>query len=154
MTAHAVVFLDYPPAVLNVLPPLIRGHVEERLRHVRAFRSHAAEQQRRQTRAPLLSQKRFRHAQSILRLEILRFAAIVNRRIGELVLKEATMVVPFCFFIFWMKLQRIAPVLGVLSQQSEIETFERRRAFSRQLLADALLIFEALDFMATGTAVL
>jgi hypothetical protein len=42
----------------------------------------------------------------------------------------------------------------VLRLQREVETLDRRRAFNRQLFADALLFFKALDLVTTGTAVL
>src|SRR2546425_10194042 len=107
MTAHAVVLLDYPPAVLNVLPPLVLRIVEERRRHVRAFGTHAAEQKSRQTVAPIFSQERPRHAQAILRLEQLRFAGVVDRRVAQLVFEEAAMVVPFLLFLLGMEIDRL-----------------------------------------------
>ena len=64
------------------------------------------------------------------------------------------MVVPFFLFVLRVKLQRIAAILGILSQQSKIETLKWRGAFSRQFLTDALLFFESLDFMTAGATVL
>src|ERR1051326_3053410 len=71
------------------------------------------------------------------------------------------MVVPVLLFLgfvhderFAVGAFRFASVLGVLRQQGKVETFERRRAFGRQLFADALFFLEAFDFMAAGAAVL
>src|SRR5207249_7709223 len=128
--------------------------IEERRRHIRAFGTHAAEQKSCQTVAPFLGKERPRHTQAILWLQPLRFAGIVDRRIRQLMLKEAAMVVPFLLFFFWMELQRIASVLGILCQHRKVESFERCRAFHRQLFADALLFLEALDLVTSGAAVL
>src|SRR5215472_3388163 len=105
MATHAVVFLDYPPAVLNILTSFILRIVEETLGHVGAFSTDTAQQECRQRRAPLGIHVGLRHAQLILLVLLL--ALIVNRRIVQLVLKEAARVVPGLVFIFRMKLRRV-----------------------------------------------
>src|SRR5439155_16859176 len=68
------------------------------------------------------------------------FALIVDRRIFQLVLEEALVGVP-------------AFALGFVSQQGEIEAFNRFRAFLGQLGADALLFLQPGDVVAAGAAV-
>src|SRR5258708_22140232 len=94
VATHAVVFLNYPPTVLDVLTPLVGRVVEERRRHVCAFHSQTAEQERRQSRPPFFGQVRLRHAQAVLRLEVLRFAGVVDLWLSQFVLEEPAMVVP------------------------------------------------------------
>src|SRR5438105_15831794 len=91
MTAHAVIFLDDPPTILYVLLPVGRI-VEERRGHVCAVCADAAQQERRQRRLPLVRQIRLRHAQVIARVLLL--VAIIDGRVGQLVLEEAFVVVP------------------------------------------------------------
>src|SRR6266403_4648705 len=122
VATHAVVFLNYPPTVLDVLPPLVRRVVEERRRHVCAFHSQTAKQERRQTTPPFFGKVRLGHAQTVLRFEILRLAGVVNLGLSQLVLEESTMVVPLLLFIFRMNVGRIAAVFGILSQQSKGRT--------------------------------
>ena len=154
MTTHAVIFFDYPPAVLNILAPRVLRIVEQRSRYVRSFSTDTAQKNRCQSGTPLLGQIRLGHAELVFALQILRLARVVDLRLGQLVLEEAAMVVPFFLFVLRVKLQRIAAILGILSQQSKIETLKWRGAFSRQFLTDALLFFESLDFMTAGATVL
>ena len=120
MTAFAVVFLDYPPTVLNILAPRLLRIIEERGGHAGPFGPHAAKQKSRQSRAPFFSQKGLRHAQAILWRQVFLLAGVVDLRFGQFVLKEPAMVIPLRLFLFRMQLQRIAPVFSVLGQQSEI----------------------------------
>ena len=53
-----------------------------------------------------------------------------------------------------MQFERVVSLFGIMSQQREVESLDRRRAFNRQLFADALLFFKALDFVTTGATVL
>src|SRR5437879_794180 len=154
MTTHAVIFLDYPPAVLNILATPVLWVIEQRGGYVCSLSTEAAQEKRGQSRPPLLSQIRLGHTELVFALQILRLARIVDLRLGQLVFEEATMVVPLFLFVLRMKLQRVASIFGILSQQSKIETLKRRGAFSRQFFTDALLFFESLDFMTAGATVL
>src|SRR5688572_5467688 len=44
--------------------------------------------------------------------------------------------------------------LGIMSQQREVQPFDRSRPFNRELFADALLFFKALYFVTPGATVL
>src|SRR2546427_951599 len=154
MATHAVIFFDHPPAVLNILAPRVLRIVEQRSGYVRSFGPDTAQKNRCQSYTPLLSQIRLGHAELVFALQILRLARVVDLRLGPLVLEETAMVVPFFLFILRVKLQRIAAILGILSQQSKVETLKRRGAFSRQFFTDALLFFKSLDFMTAGATVL
>src|SRR5258706_14974347 len=92
MTAHTVIFLDDPPAVLYVLPSLVLRIIKERLGNVGAFRTNTAKQESGQGVAPFVGQIRLRHAQPIFWVFL--FALIINRRVGQLVLKETLVAVP------------------------------------------------------------
>ena len=96
MAAHAVVLLNHPPAVLDVLLETVRA-VVERLRHVGALVALAAEEERRQSDAPVVLHEGVGHPQVVLRLLLL--AAVVDGRVFDLVLEESLVVVPgFAFF--------------------------------------------------------
>src|SRR5207302_356061 len=154
MTTHAVIFLNHPPAVLNILSPPILRIVEQRSRYVRPFRADATQEKRGQSRAPLLGQIGLGHTELVFALQVLRLAGVVNLRLRQLVFEEAAVVVPLLLFVVGVKLQRIAAILGILSQQSKVETFQRRGAFSRQFFTDALFFFESFDFMTAGATIL
>src|SRR2546429_478667 len=154
MTTHAVIFLDHPPTVLNILPTPVLWVIEQRGRYVRSLSTEAAQKKRGQSRPPLLSQIRLRHTELVFALQILRLARVVDLRLGQLVFEEAAMVVPFLLFVLRVKLQRITAILGILSQQSKVETLQRCGAFSRQFFTDALFFFKSFDFMTAGATVL
>src|SRR6185503_19188064 len=128
----AVIFLNYPPAVLNVLASLILWIIEEARRNVRAFHADAAEQECSQRVTPLIGQVGLRHAQAILRLLDLSF--VVNRRVGEFMFEETAVVVPLFFAV---RENRILTRLCVFCQQSEIEPLDWRCAFGRKFFADS-----------------
>src|SRR6185503_13295423 len=92
VTAHAVVLLDHPPAVLNILTALILWRVEERRRNVRTLGSDASQKESCQRSAPFRSQIRLGHLQLIFRILLL--ALIVERRLFDLSLEETLVVVP------------------------------------------------------------
>src|SRR2546429_9912364 len=114
MTTHAVIFFDYPPAVLNILAPRVLRIVEQRSRYVRSFSPDTAQKNRCQSGTPLLGQIRLGHAELVFALQILRLARVVDLRLGQLVLEEAAMVVPFFSFFLLVKLARVAALLGIL----------------------------------------
>src|SRR4029078_2418723 len=140
MTTDAVVLLDYPPAVLNVLPARVFGIVEKRGWHVCAFRANASQQESSQRSAALGLQIRTRHAQAILLIFL--FAAIVNRGLGDLVFEETLVVVPGLLLVrrglgrargCFMQLERIVSLFRLLGQQGKVEPLDWRRAFDGQL---------------------
>src|SRR6266446_8405784 len=114
MTTHAVIFLYYPPTVLNVLTPLVFRIKEERRRHVCSFRANTAEQKSSQGITPLRRQIWSRHAQTIFRIFL--FPLIVDRRLSNLVLEKSFMVVPGFFFLFRMQSERISSLFCALSE--------------------------------------
>src|SRR2546423_932507 len=83
MTTHAVIFFDYPPAVLNILAPRVLRIVEQRRGYVRSFGPDTAQKNRRQSGTPLLSQIRLGHAELVFALQILRLARVVDLRLGQ-----------------------------------------------------------------------
>src|SRR6185437_13835631 len=91
VTTLTVILLDHPPAVLNILTPLILRIVEKRSGNVSAISADTAKQERRQSHTPLRRHVRLRHAQAILR--ILLFTFVVNRRLPDLVFEETFVVV-------------------------------------------------------------
>src|SRR5205814_7573538 len=91
MTAHAVVFLNHPPAVLNRLL-LIGRVVEERRRDVRAVRADAPQEKRRERSLPFVFQERLGHPKMLARVFLL--AAVVDAWVCDLVLEETLVVVP------------------------------------------------------------
>ena len=42
----------------------------------------------------------------------------------------------------------------IVSQQSEVQSLDRRSSFNRELFADPLLLFKALDLVTTRTTIL
>src|SRR3990172_587558 len=105
MATHAVVLLYDPPAILDVLATLVLWVIEECSWHIGSFCSHAAQQERGQLRAPLRFKERLWHSQPILGIFLL--TLIVDGGLGNLMFKEAFVVVPGLFLIFRMQVQRV-----------------------------------------------
>ncbi len=95
-----------------------------------------------------------RHPQLVFRIFLL--ADVVDRRLVDLSFEEAFVVVPGLMLLRpWAEdSSGSSPFSAWMCLQREVETLDRRRAFDGQLFADALLVFEALDFVTTGAAVL
>src|SRR2546423_12379814 len=96
-------------------------------------------------------------------------ATVVDAWVCNLVLEKSLVVVPGhgrflaralrhrvrvgirrCVCLDWRV--RLFAEFGLVRHQSEVESFERRRAFGGQLLADALLLLEAPDLVAARAA--
>src|SRR5215813_7410102 len=129
MTTDAVVLLDDPPPILNILTALVLRIVEQRLGNIRTFRADTTDQKRRQRIAPFISQVRLWHAQAI-RPGLL-FPLIIDRRVIELVFEEAFVAIPLLFLPIGMELGRIVTLLRGLRQQRKIQALNRRSAFDR-----------------------
>src|SRR5438132_8334350 len=118
MTTHAVIFLNHPPAVLNILSPPILRIVEQRSRYVRPFRADATQEKRGQSRAPLLSQIGLGHTELVFALQVWRLTGGVNLRLRQLVFEEAALSIPVLLFLAVGNLQRYAAILVILRHQS------------------------------------
>src|SRR5262249_6492261 len=97
-----------------------------------------ADQQRGEGIDLVLGEMEVGHAQP-LGLRLL-FALVVDRRILQLVLEKALVVVPAILFLLWQR-------------EREIEALDRLAAFLGQLRSDAALIFNAGALVAAGAAV-
>src|SRR3989475_1414498 len=156
MAAHAVIFLYDPPAFLNVAA-VIQGTVLV----VGGKRIFLAAQKESSEGANLfLVEVQVGHAQ--LFGFGLFLALIPDVGFGELVLEEAFLVVPRLFggaFGQTRSIVRIfdglgifAAALGNIREQRKIQALDWFAAFDGELGANAAFVFQAGDFMASGTA--
>src|SRR6266852_5112074 len=154
MTAHAVVFLDHPPAFLNVAaiiqgPILIAG----------GKRIFLAAQQKSGERANLfVGQVQIRHAQLFGFGLVL--ALVPNVGLREFVFEESLLVIPRLLGGAFGKTRQIvgigdrftAAALGNFGEQSEIQTLDWLAAFDGQFRSNAAFLLEAGNFVATSAA--
>src|SRR2546427_2166059 len=156
MAAHAVIFLYDPPAFLNVAA-VIQGTVLV----VGGKRIFLAAQKESSEGANLfLVEVQVGHAQLLGFWLFLAFVPDVG--FGELVLEEAFLVVPRLFggaFGQTRYIVRIfdglgifAAALGNVREQCKIQALDWFAAFDGELGANAAFVFQAGDFMASGTA--
>ena len=151
VTAHAVVLLDHPPAFLNVFA------IVERLVLIaggkRVFL--AAEKERGERANLLLREMQVRHAQ-LFGFVVEDFPLVPDVGFGQLVFKEALVVVPGLLGRAFGQTREvlgvldglIAAALGDFRKQREIEALDRLAALGRQFRTDAALVLEPGKLMA------
>ena len=154
MAAHAVIFLDDPPAFLNVAAIIQRAVLI--ICGQRAFL--AAEQKGGERANLFLGQVQIRHAQFFgFRFDL---ALVPDIRLGELMLEKALLVIPGQFGgalgqtreTVWIRDGFMAAALGGFREECEVQTLNRFAALDSQFRTDAAFIFEAGNFMAAGAA--
>src|SRR5271155_3120304 len=147
MASHAVVFLDHPPAFLNITARVARAI----LILSRKGTLFASQQEGCEGANLLRGEVQIGHAQGFgLRFDL---ALIVNVRLGKFVLEETFVVVPWprCRTlresrqVFWIRdrLGMFSAALSRFSEQSEIQPLDRLAAFKCQFRADAAFILHA-----------
>src|SRR6266852_3455003 len=154
VAAHAVIFLDYPPALLNVAAIIQRAVLIAGGKRIFL----AAQKESSKAANLLLGEVQVRHA------EFFGFgfflALVPDVGFGEFVLEETLLVVPGVFgrafgqtrFVICISDRFAAAALGDIGEQSEIQALDWFAAFDGQLGADAAFFLEAGDFMASGAA--
>src|ERR1700733_10760385 len=151
MASHAVVFLDHPPAFLDIAPIihwtiLVRGWKTALL---------AAHDERGQRANLFPLQMHIGHAELFgLRLHL---ALIENIGLGEFVLEEAQVRIPRTIggtfgqarAIFGVFDRLASSTLSDSGQEREVETLDRLAAFKPQLRSNSSFIFKTGNLMAT-----
>src|SRR5215472_15716518 len=151
---QAVVFLNHPPAFLDVLAIVLRAVLIARRKRILL----AAEKERGERANLLPGEMQVRHAQLFGgRLD---FALVPDVGLSELVLEEALVVIPRLLRRPFRQTREVfrvgdglfAAALGNFGEQREVQALDGLAAFGGQFGADAAFVFEAGNFMAAGTA--
>src|SRR5438445_2234288 len=154
VAAHAVIFLDHPPAFLNVA-----AIIERAVLIVGRKRIFLAAQKESGERPNLvLGEVQIRHSQLFCFGLVL--ALVPDVGLGEFVFEETLLVVPGLLGgtfrqarkIVWIRNWLDVAALGNFREQCEIQTLDWFAALDGQLRADAAFFLEAGNFMATGAA--